>query len=313
MSLATTESPQSDWQQRARYFNSGNAFALSLPPVPSVQFSDERDQAFSATGQTGLIAMDQSEQLQTEFAATTPFALSRYMRIAPGDSLTPDFNASVQIICLLQGSGQTRQIDGGETIAWQTGDIMVLPGNQQFEHTARNDTVAWLVTDEPVLAFLGLTAHQTHNLAVPRPVFYAAADLDRELEAVYAHPDAKKFAGFAVVLSHDSQQHTRNIHPTLTLALNSLPAQTAQQPHMHNSMALTLCIDGEQCYSMIDGRRKDWHHHAVMVTPPGAVHSHHNAGEKRMRCLIVQDGALYYHGRTMGFKYARHPEPITAT
>ena len=169
-----------------------------------------------------------------------------------------------------------------------------------FEHTAHEDTVAWLVTDEPVLAFLGLSA-ESSKLAVPDPIFYPVADLNRELETVYAHPDAKEFAGFAVVLSHDKLESTRNIHPTLTLALNSLPSQSAQRPHIHNSMALTMCIDGEQCYTMIDGNRKNWQQHAVMVTPPGAVHSHHNDGEARMRCLIVQDGALYYHGRTMGF------------
>ena len=90
----------------------------------------------------------------------------------------------------------------------------------------------------------------------------------------------------------------------MTLALNSLPPGDSQRPHVHNSMALTLCTQGEGCYSLIDGERKDWSHHAVMVTPPGAAHSHHNDGNSPMQCLIVQDGGLYYHGRTLGFAYA---------
>ena len=60
---------------------------------------------------------------------------------------------------------------------------------------------------------------------------YPAADLDRELEAVYRHPERDTFAGYAVVLSHDALQSTRNLHPTMTLALNSLPPGGAQRPH----------------------------------------------------------------------------------
>ena len=299
--------PDNSWHQRSRYFNSGNAFALSLPAVPSVQFTDERDLAFNESTATSLIDMDSSARLDTPFPATTPFALSRYMRIRSGERLSLKFNASVVVACILQGAGSSRQTDSNSEIQWKRGDIMLLPGNQTFEHHATDDTVAWLVTDEPVLAFMGLSIHADDMLAVPEPVYYPAEDLDRELEAVYTHPDAKKFAGFAVVLSHDKLEHTRNIHPTLTLALNSLPPGQAQRPHIHNSMALTLCIDGDDCFSMIDGVRKDWQQNAVMVTPPGAVHSHHNDGSKRMRCLIVQDGALYYHGRTMGFSFAEHP------
>ncbi len=301
------DKPVNHWHQRSRYFNSGNAFALSLPPVPSVQFVDERDRAFDDAAASGLIDMDLSDALDTAFPATTPFALSRYMRIRAGERLAPTFNASAVVICILRGSGSSRQIDTDTGIQWKAGDIMLLPGNRVFEHSASEDTVAWLVTDEPVLSFMQLSIHTDDTLAVPDPIYYPAEDLERELDAVYAHPNASQFAGFAVVLSHDKLEHTRNIHPTMTLALNSLPPGEAQRPHVHNSMALTLCIDGDDCFSTIDGVRKDWQDHAVMVTPPGAVHSHHNDGSRRMRCLIVQDGALYYHGRTMGFSFAEHP------
>ena len=54
---------------------------------------------------------------------------------------------------------------------------------------------------------------------------------------------------------------------------------------------------------MISGNRVDWHRHAVMVTPPAAPHCHHNDGPEMMLSLIVQDGALHYHCRTMGFAY----------
>ena len=54
---------------------------------------------------------------------------------------------------------------------------------------------------------------------------------------------------------------------------------------------------------MIDGVRKDWTPWATTITPPVAYHSHHNEGGGLAKFLIVQDGGLYYHGRTMGFSF----------
>jgi hypothetical protein len=41
----------------------------------------------------------------------------------------------------------------------------------------------------------------------------------------------------------------------------------------------------------------------VMITPPTRLHSHHNDGDELALFLIVQDGGLYYHCRTMGFSF----------
>lgn len=294
-----------NWQSRARYFNSGNAFALQLPEVPSVQFSAERDRAFDADAPSGLIDMDLSDVLGTPFPATTPLVLSRYLRVRPGEQQLIEVRASAQLYCVLAGRGSS-EIDG-EQVSWKCGDVLALPGNARVCHRADADSdqaaVLWFVSDEPALAFLDLQATDATDSPL-QPVHYLAEDLDAELEAVYRHPDADKFAGFAVVLSQQGLEQTRNIHQTMTLALNSLPPGQAQRPHRHNSMALTLCLNGDQCYSLIDGERKDWQQHAVMLTPPGAVHSHHNDSGERMRCLIVQDGGLHYHARTMGFAFA---------
>ena len=290
-----------EWRERARYFNSGNAFALELSAVPSVTFVDERDRAFDPDTGTGLVTMDLAAALETPFPATTPLLLSRYARIRAGESLDVAVRASAQLFCVLEGHGSTT-IDG-ETAGWKAGDVLALPGGTPARHRAAADAVAWLVTDEPALAFLGLDPVAPDRTAM-RPVHYRAEDLRAELEAVYRHPDAERFPGYAVVLSHAGLEHTRNIHPTMTLALNSLPAGHSQRAHVHSAVALTLCLRGEGCYSMVGGERKQWSRHAVMVTPPGAVHSHHNEGAERMESLVVQDGGLHYHARTTGFAYA---------
>ena len=55
--------PESDAQARARYFNSGNAFDLKLPPVPDTVFLDEPARALDPSAPTGLVACDVSDQL----------------------------------------------------------------------------------------------------------------------------------------------------------------------------------------------------------------------------------------------------------
>jgi len=64
---ASADTPQA---RRARYFDSGNAFALQYPPVPCHQFVAERDRALAPTAATGLIPLDLSEPMGIEFPAT---------------------------------------------------------------------------------------------------------------------------------------------------------------------------------------------------------------------------------------------------
>ena len=78
----------------------------------------------------------------------------------------------------------------------------------------------------------------------------------------------------------------------------------AQRPHRHNSVAVSLVVQGDGCFSKIDGRRKDWSPWATTITPPVSIHSHHNEGQKRAFFLIVQDGGFFYHARAMGFEFA---------
>jgi len=90
--------------------------------------------------------------------------------------------------------------------------------------------------------------------------------------------------------------------------MNSLPGGHSQRPHIHNSVAVSLIIKGTQCYSVMNGRRKHWAPWATSITPPVAVHSHHNGGNEPAMFLIMQDGGIFYHARAMGFEFAEHPE-----
>ncbi len=298
-------SPLSQAEARGRFFNTGNAFNVQLPPVPDRSFTEEPMQALDPATPTGLIPCDISTDLGCAFPATTPLVLAHYARIRAGESLTTDFVTSGTIAYVIQGSGTTRC--AGEDVNWNAGDLFILPGGEPATHQAgADDAVLWLVTNEPQLAF--------ENLRAPAPgaaptdvVHYRADEINRQIELIYDVGRNEEIAGSALIFSAERQVSTRNILPTLTVAMNSLPGGVVQRPHRHNSVAVSLIIRGDRCFSMIDGRRKDWAPWATTITPPVSVHSHHNGGNEQALFLIIQDGGIYYHARAMGFEFTDHP------
>jgi len=223
-------------------------------------------------------------------------------RIAAGDTLETAFRASGEVHYVIRGSGETKI--GNETIAWGPGDVMVLPGGHAVSHRAATEpAVLWCVTNEPALAFEKLNPPVPGAAAI-EAVHYPAAEIDRQIEILLDQSMRADQAGVALIFSSERTADSRNAMPSLTLAFNTLQPGTHQRAHRHNSAAITLCVDGEGCFSMIDGERIDWAPHATMVTPPGEVHSHHNGGTRLARFLIVQDGGWHYHARTMGFEFA---------
>ncbi|MSO91691.1 MAG: cupin domain-containing protein [Acetobacteraceae bacterium] len=297
--------PASSAQARARFFNTGNAFNVQLSPVPDMAFTVEPACALDPETPTGLIACDISAALGCDFPATSPLVLARYARIRAGESLAADFAASGVIVYVIQGNGRTDC--GSEILLWGPGDVLVLPGGVVHTHSADGaDAVLWIVTNEPQLAF--------ENLRPPAPgaaptdaVQYTGAEIRRQIDMLYDIGRNEEIAGSALIFSAERQEETRNILPTLTVAMNSLPAGMMQRPHRHNSVAVSLVISGEGCFSVIDGKRKDWSPFATTITPPVSVHSHHNGGDKQALFLIIQDGGIYYHARAMGFEFTDHP------
>lgn len=285
-------------QARARYFNSANAFNIHLPPVPARVFVPSGTDTLADGGASGFQLCDQSTQLGCPWPATTPFMLARYARVAPGNVLEADFAASGSIWYVIAGSGQVRTHD--ETLNWEQGDVFHLPaGAALLTATSVQAAILWLVTDEPMLAYHRLRPAPAQEGAV----HFKAGDIAAQIERIHrAMPDAET-SGMAVVFSSHAMQARRNLMPALTLSLNTLMPGCAQPPHRHNSAALTLVVAGQACHSQVDGMTCPWSEWATLVTPAGAPHSHHNEGPRRADFLIVQDGGLYYEGRTMGFEF----------
>jgi gentisate 1,2-dioxygenase len=291
----------SQYTERAIYLTPANGFGNNLPPMPRHAFIEERDRAMDPATGTACIDLDLSATIRTAYPATTPNLLARYIRVAAGDSFTLSPQASGEVYFALEGdaviSKGTDRIHCGE---W---DVVCMPGGGATRLEALDsDCVIYSVTDEPTLAWLGAQAPAAGE-GRTTAVHYPAERTDSYLNTVQGRNTDERVTGKFVLFSSPGADETNTATRTISLAMNSLVAGGVQEAHRHNAVALTLCLQGESVYSMVDGERSDWHRNAVIVTPPAALHSHHNVGSDQMLSLVAQDGGLFYNARAVGFSF----------
>lgn len=293
--------PASVAQARARFFNSGNAFNVKLPAVPPRLFSAP------AQGRFGVFDCDQSRALGCGFAATTPLMLARYVRVAARDTLLPlDVCATGSVWYVISGSGRLGA--GTEAFAFGKGDVFLLPGAKGYRLEAGAEgALLWTVGNEPQLAFERAQPAPVAKATIDA-VHYPAEEIERQFALIFSSGTRDDTSGRALIFSSDRQAEARNLTPTLTLSFNTLEPGTHQRTHRHNSAAVTLVVQGEGCHSVVGDAQCPWEPWATLVTPPAAPHSHHNTGPLGARFLIVQDGGLHYHARTMGFEFLEDAE-----
>ncbi len=248
-----------------------------------------------------MIALDSSDTLGTSYPATTPALLLRYIKIRADEELSASLNASGEIYYVISGKGESR--NGPDSIAWGEGDMFLFGGGCETVHRALGgDCLLYLGTDEPLLAYDGLRAPEPGKAKV-QTTHWPAAEIERRLESEWQRPLTDYSTGRFVQFASDALAPSNNTLPFIVVGLNTLAVGFDQRAHRHNGVAVTLALQGEGTYSMIDGRRVDWSTGAVQITPPTSLHSHHNRGRQRMRALIFQDEALHYYTRTPGFSF----------
>ena len=297
---AATPALDTPYAHRALFWSAANNFQQLQPDVPSHVFVAERDLALDERTGTASIPLDLSERLGLRYPATVPNLLARYVRVADGDGLELDLVSSGEVYYVMAGDGEVDK--GDDRFAWGTGDVFALPGSGgPTRIRARGgDALLWMVTDEPVFSYFGVAGPGDDSPAV----HYVAGAIEREMDLIHHRVDDGTQSGKAILFTRPGLEATHLATPTVAFALNSLPPGDDQPPHRHNAAALTLCIRGEGVHSMVDGRKVDWLDRAVMVTPPSALHSHHNRGKDMMYSVVAQDGGVFYNARTLG--YASH-------
>ncbi|HCP00061.1 MAG: hypothetical protein CL573_01670 [Alphaproteobacteria bacterium] len=299
---AGTNDTNKDVIDRARYYSPANIFNVERPTIPQMAFVAERDRAMAPNAPTAWITLDIGAKIGLDEAATTPLMLARYARIAGGEALVGSFRASGEFYFVISGDGQATK--GGETFSWTERDVFSLPGGGETRLVGGADGAVLLqVTNEPELAFHGLAAPFPEN-APARSVRYPMADVLAEMGRVRDEQDSDPSrTGRALHLTSERNGKSDAAHPSIKLAMNTLDPLSVQRPHRHNSVALTLPIEADNVYSLVEGNRIDWHQYALMITPPAELHSHHNEGSTPMLSLVIQDGGLYFRCRTIGFRF----------
>jgi gentisate 1,2-dioxygenase len=298
---APPQTAQTPYMHRAIYHSAANGFAFAWPAVPARQFLRERDAAFDPATPTGEIALDASDALNTTYPATTPSLLCRYLKLRAGESWRTRYVAAGEIFYVMSGSGESR--NRGDVIAWGAGDVFCFPGGGESVHqAAAGDALLFCATNEPLLAFEHLQA-PAPGRAVVETTHWPAAEIERRFQTVWQRPLTADTTGYSVQFTSQALQPSTNTMPSVNVAINTCAAGREQRPHRHNGVAVTLAIQGEGVYSMIDGQRVDWSDGAAQITPAAAMHSHHNTGSQRMRSFIVQDEGLHMYTRTPGFSF----------
>ena len=289
------------YARRALYWSAANNFQQGRPDVPSHVFAAERDRALDPRTGTALIPLDLSERLGLDYPASVPNLLSRYVRVAGGDETGFELASSGEAYYAMDGSGTVAK--GGDAFAWTAGDVFVLPGagGPTRIRADRGGALLWMVTDEPVFSYFGIGSGTGGEGSA---VHYPAGVIDHEMDLIHQRVDDGTQSGKAVLFTRPDLEASHLATPTVAFAFNSLPPGDDQPPHRHNAAALTLCVEGAGVYSLVGGRKVDWMDRAVMVTPPSALHSHHNRGSEMMYSVVAQDGGVFYNARTLGYASA---------
>jgi mannose-6-phosphate isomerase-like protein (cupin superfamily) len=297
------------YSERARYVPVEQGFNIKRPPIEPHAFIAEMTRAFADDAGTAFIPLDLSPRLCTDYAATTPFMLVRYARVRERDTLACTLAASGEMWVVLRGKGYLKR--GDEIVNWTENDVLALPGGSPSVWRSEEDAILWVVTDEPMLAFAGVRPEVVLRAPI-EATHYRAHDIARELRALYDRPMMPDTPGRALFMATERTAKLGTCLPSMTLTLNAVRPGESQRPHRHNAAALVLALREAKCASTIGGQKFPWTPHVTLLTPAGVEHDHCNALEMKGKirdediglALIVQDGGLYYYGRTMGFAFA---------
>lgn len=196
--------------------------------------------------------------------------------------------------------------------------IVVPCMDQALEHVCTdtkaattNGAALYWIHDEPLMKYLGVKpSGRKFNTTV-----FRRDEMLRHVEEIRHSQKGHSNNRLGVLLGNAQCDQTKTLTHVLWSLLNSIPAQTVQRPHRHNSVALDLCVSAERgVYTLmgkeidadgiiVDPIRCDWVPGAVFITPPGYWHSHHNESGSVAWVLPIQDAGLFTHQRTLDIRF----------
>ena len=302
----------SKWEENCEIFDYNIASNPNMKPIPIYTHPPELHQ----NGITRIIPFEINNAMDIDTKCTSPNLMASFIRICVGENIDTEATATSQVFYVIRGKGKTNSEYGEKH--WNTGDLFVLPHtNGTINHLCieaeeYGGAALYWVNDEPLMNYLGVSP----RLAKFEPTFYTR---DRMLAAVREITETNKNEDcnrLGILLANKSCQQTKTLTHVMWSLLNSIPPNTIQKPHRHNSVALDLAVSTESNVYTLMGRdidsegniidpiRCDWVSGGVFTTPPGWWHSHHNESDKIAWVLPIQDAGLFTHQRTLDIRFA---------
>lgn len=261
-----------------------------------------------------MIPFDINDCLEIETQCTSPNLMASFVRVCVGESIETNAVATSQAFYVIRGAGETTSEHG--TVSWSEGDLFVVPVTPgQIKHTCvvaeKGGAALYWVHDEPLMEYLGVAPTKKKF----EPTLFKRERMLAEVEEI-AHANVGKDVNrLGVLLGNTACEQTKTLTHVLWSLLNSIPANSVQRAHRHNSVALDLAVAAapnvytlmgkeiDSSGNIIDPIRCDWCKGAVFVTPPGWWHSHHNESDEVAWVLPMQDAGLYTYQRTLDIRF----------
>jgi gentisate 1,2-dioxygenase len=271
---------------RAQYLPAEQSAVVGTPKLSVHVFSDEAARAFDAAAQTGTIDFDRSSTLGGGYPATTSNLLVRYLVIRGGEEFEFAAQATSVLCYVINGSGRSFQED--EVIEWDNGDAFLFPGGEAILHEARDgDAVLFVVTDEPFVSMMGCTVAPVERARV-KSTHYVGKTVAARLEDTAA---GLQQPSEHAILNFVSAPFERNgcVAPMMAAGIATLAPGASQPEHCHDSDTISLPLECDGGYALIEARRVDLITNTAILTPAGAAHSQHSASQSRVFSFFVQD------------------------
>lgn len=293
------------WAQQVISWEYSSAATPDLKGVPIQPFPA----SLHEQGETRVIALDLSKELETDYLATSPNLLAHYIRICPNESIQTAAIATSEVFFVMRGLGYTETEEG--TITWKQGDAFTLPTNQGVKHFADEDSALYWSHDGPLLNYLGVVPTKAQF----KPAFYSQEYMMAEIENLREIAMRENRNRVGIILGNPASSKTKTMTHTMWSLFNLLPKTAVQKAHRHNSVALDLAVfSGPDTYTMIakevdaNGEminpvKAMWATNTVFVTPPGWWHSHHNESNQDAYVFPVQDAGLHTYMRTLDIQF----------
>ena len=144
---------KSELEKGARMYEYTSAANPEMTVVPHVAMGPKD---YSNNGKSGVTTLDLSKALGVKYQATSPNLLASFVRVNKGDEVETKLTATSKSFFVIKGSGSSSGSFGA--IEWNKGDLFVVPDCKEgITHKASDDAVLYLVSDQPLMKYLGVT------------------------------------------------------------------------------------------------------------------------------------------------------------